>query len=269
MSNISQPTSNLAKEHLSYFRSANVGQFPVSLPKNHSTETALRCVPNALKAVMDNRQGSALVLIDFSAAVDTINHKIMIQRLHLRYGIVGKALGWLISYLQDRTQRVVIRDASSNTCVTPGVPQGSVLGPLLFSMCVQPIGDIIRAHGLCVRHYADDLQLYCHFDLIATALGATLQRRTALCHLGATLQRRTALCHLGATLQRRTALCHLGATLQRRTALCHLGATLQRRTALCHLGATLQRRTALCHLGATLQRRTALCRQTFGCYSAT
>ena len=129
-----------------------------------------------MKVAMDNIQGTALVLIDFSAAFDTINHKIMIQRLRLRYSIVGKALGWLQFYLQNRTQRVVIRDESSNTCVTSGVPQGSVLGPLLFSLYIQPIGDIIRAHGLSFNHYADDLQLYCHFDLTATALATALRR---------------------------------------------------------------------------------------------
>ena len=109
--------------------------FQSTYRKNHSTETALLCVTNAMKVATDNRQGTALVLIDFSAAFDTINHMILIQRRRLRYGIVGKALGWLQSYLQNRTQRVVIRDVSSNTTwLTSGVPQGSVLGPLLFSL---------------------------------------------------------------------------------------------------------------------------------------
>ena len=64
---------------------------------------------------MDNRQGTALVLIDFSAAIDTVNHNIMIRHLQLPYGFVGQALTWLQSYLEGLTQRVVSRDASSNT----------------------------------------------------------------------------------------------------------------------------------------------------------
>ena len=82
---------------------------------------------------MDNKQGTTLVL-DFSAAFDTINHNILIRRLRLRYGFVGKALDWIISYLQERTQRIVIGGQSSSTTILPaGVSQGSVLGPLLFS----------------------------------------------------------------------------------------------------------------------------------------
>ena len=81
------------------------------------------------------------------------------------------ALDLIASYLQGRTQRIVIGEqSSSSSMLMSGVPQGPVLGPLLFSLYVKPIGDIIRAHGLFYHQYADDLQLYCHFALTKQAL---------------------------------------------------------------------------------------------------
>ena len=105
-----------------------------------STETALLGVTSAIKTAMDNKQETTLILVDFSAAFDTINPDILIRRLRLRYGFVGKTLDWVTSYLQERTQRIVIGGQSSSTItLTAGVPQGSVLGPLLFPLYVQPI----------------------------------------------------------------------------------------------------------------------------------
>ena len=126
---------------------------------------------------MDKKQGTILLLVDFSSTFDTINHNILIRRIRLRYGFVGEALDWVISYLKERTQRVVIGDqSSSTTTVTTGVPQGSVLGPLLFSLYVQPIDDIIRAHGLLFHQIADDLQVYAHFNLKHSALLAAVKQ---------------------------------------------------------------------------------------------
>ena len=151
--------------------------FSRRIGKKPSTETALLYVTSAVKTAMDKKQGTILLLVDFISAFDRINHNILIRRLRLRYGFAGKALDWVISYLKERTQRVVIGDqSSSTTTLTTGVPQGSVLGPLLFSLYVQPIGDIIRAHGLFFHQYADDLQVYAHFDLNHSALSAAVKQ---------------------------------------------------------------------------------------------
>ena len=119
----------------------------------------------------DNRRGTVLVFIDFSSVFDTVDHAILLRRLRLRYGLECKALDLIASYFQGRTQRVVIGEQSSSSSMfMSGVPQGSVLGPVLFSLYVQPIGNSIRAHGLFYHQYADDLQLYCHFALTKQAL---------------------------------------------------------------------------------------------------
>ena len=149
--------------------------FQSAYRKNHSKETTLLYVTSAFKTAMDKTQGTILLLVDFSSAFDTINHNILIRRLRLRYGFVGKALYCVISYLKQTTQRVVIGDqSSSTTTLTTGVPLGSVLGPRLFSLYVQPVGDIIRARRLFFHQYADDLEVYAHFYLTHAALVAAI-----------------------------------------------------------------------------------------------
>ena len=92
---------------------------------------------NQIKMAFDNRKGTALVFIDFSSAFGTIDHAMLLRRLGLRYGLEGKALNLIASYLQGRTKRVVIGEqSSSSSMLKSGVPQGSVLGPLLFSLYV-------------------------------------------------------------------------------------------------------------------------------------
>ena len=208
--------------------------FQSAYKRNHSTETALLCVVNEIRTALDRRQGTVIAMIDLSAAFDTIDHGILLTRLQQRYGIDGVALRWMRSYLSERTQSVVINRVSSNettlisgvpqgsvlgpilfslyvqpigdgidgvalrwmrsylsertqsvvinrvssneTTLISGVPQGSVLGPILFSLYVQPIGDIIRKHDLKYHHYADDLQLFCHFPLDAISLSNAVHR---------------------------------------------------------------------------------------------
>ena len=111
---------------------------------------------------MSEGSTTALTLLDLSAAFDMIDHSILFHRLHECYGINGLALSWIESYLSDRTQSVKVGSVLSHPMdLKFGVPQGSVLGPLLFSMYTNPLSSIIQSHrGIKHHFYADDTQLY-------------------------------------------------------------------------------------------------------------
>jgi hypothetical protein len=129
--------------------------------KLHSTETALLKIMDDLYRIVDRKKSAVLIGLDLSAAFDTIDHGILAQRLKLRFGVSGVALEWITSYLKERSQYVMIGDEKSAiTSCEVGVPQGSVLGPFLFSAYVSPISDVISAFGVQFHQYADDTQLY-------------------------------------------------------------------------------------------------------------
>ena len=100
------------------------------------------------------------VLLDLSAAFDTIDHQILLSRLETVFGIRSTALQWFRSYLLDRNQCIVVNNsASSSSPVMFGVPQGSVLGPVLFVLYTIPLSDIIANHLVNHQLFADDTQL--------------------------------------------------------------------------------------------------------------
>ena len=103
---------------------------------------------------------SVLALLDFSSAFDTIDHSILVHRLHTNFGSADTVLQWFSSYLTDRTQYISL----SNNCsvfapVHTGVPLRSVHGPILFTMYTKPLSAIIDSHSIIHHSFADDLQL--------------------------------------------------------------------------------------------------------------
>ena len=99
--------------------------------------------------------------LDLSAAFDMVDHQILLNRLSSSFGIRGLALSWLQSYLSDRLQQIRIATSSSipERCCF-GVPQGSVLGPILFTLYTAPVGQLITSCEVMHQQYADDTQIY-------------------------------------------------------------------------------------------------------------
>ena len=130
------------------------------IAKKHSTETALIIIDD-IGSALDDKLEVPLVLIDLSSAFDTVDHQILLNRSRVKCGISGLVLAWFESYLTTRQQIVNIDGTRSSPKILKwGVPQGSVLGPLLFSFYISPIEDIVRSHGMLLSSYADDSQVY-------------------------------------------------------------------------------------------------------------
>ena len=119
---------------------------------SHSTETALLKVKTNVIQALDNQEVACLILLDLSAAFDTTDHDILLNRLKSRFVVTGVVLKWFGSYLKDRSQVVEIGVSLSGGSrsefakLRSGIPQGSVLGPILFTTYTVPIGNICRKH---------------------------------------------------------------------------------------------------------------------------
>jgi len=129
--------------------------------QNHSTETALLKVQSNIAEALDSGSMVVLLMIDLSAAFDTLDHATLIKRFEHSFGITGEALQWVSSYLANRSQSVTINGEQSEESILQfGVPQGSVLGPKEYCMYTRPVGTIVRQHGMSHMSYADDTQAY-------------------------------------------------------------------------------------------------------------
>ena len=131
--------------------------------RNHSTTTALLKITDDIYNALDDGELTLLVLLDYSKAFDTINHRILFAKLKA-LGFTFDAVSWICGYLTDRKQKVKTQsDESGWESMQYGVPQGSVLGPLLFSLVVNDISSCIKYGNYAM--YADDTQIYYHFKL--------------------------------------------------------------------------------------------------------
>jgi hypothetical protein len=162
---LSKAFEKLIYDQVSNFLKDNniLNEFQSGFRHRHSTTTALVKITDDIRKSMDNKELSLLVLLDFSKAFDSIDKDILAAKLK-GIGFSSSTINWTTSYLSDRKQMVVTNDMCSQWAqVSRGVPQGSILGPLLFSLYINDCSSVIKS---CNYHlYADDLQIYLHSNV--------------------------------------------------------------------------------------------------------
>ena len=127
----------------------------------HSTETALLKVQSDVLRNMDNQEVVLLVMLDLSAAFDTIDHRILLDILEKDFGVIGNAKKLSMSFAMEKKQRVIIDHCKSSAFDVPtGVPQSSCLGPVLFLPYVPGLSKVISKHLPRDHAFSDDTQLY-------------------------------------------------------------------------------------------------------------
>ena len=149
-------------DHVSLSGLENARQSAYKL--GHSTESALLSIKNDVHLAFAKGETTAVILLDQSTAFDIIDHNMLLDSLSSWFGVSGVVLDWLKSYLSDHVQCIMIGSILSDAKkLLYGVPQGSVLGPIPFSLDTTPLSKVIQNHlGISFQFYVDDTQLYVH-----------------------------------------------------------------------------------------------------------
>ena len=143
--------------------------FQSAYREGYLTETALLCVKTDILDAMDRKEVTCLVMLDLSAAFDTVSYKLLINHLKYCFGITDTILQWISSYLTNRSQRVMVYNElgdvadSSRKSLEQGIPQSSTLGPILFNLFMSPLGGICQAQRISFAGYTDDTQNHMSF----------------------------------------------------------------------------------------------------------
>ena len=167
LSFLSKLVERIVKIRLDHHLASNslYNPFQSAYTRYHSTETTLLAVHDSLIQAIAHQQVTCLCLLDLSAAFDIIDHDILIHRLSTWFGITDVAISWFWSYLANRHFVVSAAEHKSSTfLLSCGVPQGSVLGPILFIMYTTPLSSLLSNTGINHHLYADDTQLFISFS---------------------------------------------------------------------------------------------------------
>ena len=181
LSYLSKLTERLVKNRLADHLNEHslMNSFQSAYTKFNSTETTLLAVHDHVIRAMSQQQVTGLCLLDLSAAFDTIDHTILLHRLKSWFGFTDTVLSWIQSYLSSRSFTVDINGIKSPPSkLLYGVPQGSVLGPLLFILYTTPLSSIISQSSVNHKLYADDTQLFLSFSAITFSENILLLQNT-------------------------------------------------------------------------------------------